>query len=82
VYVFGALCVLAACIWGHFLPEGNMQIFGMAVLLGFGNSIILVMSLSMTTRLIGTATVRLILANKITTYRVIRRTCTVSVWFG
>ena len=58
MYAGGAVLVIAGCIWGHFLQEGSMQIFGMAIFLGLGNSIILVMSLSMTTRLIGKDTVR------------------------
>ena len=49
----GASLTLTACVALRFIPEKSLLIFGVAVLLGFGNSIILVMSLSMTARLIG-----------------------------
>uniref|UniRef100_H2XPZ1 Major facilitator superfamily associated domain-containing protein n=1 Tax=Ciona intestinalis TaxID=7719 RepID=H2XPZ1_CIOIN len=56
IYLCGSLCVIGACTWAHFLPENSMQIFGLAVVLGIGTSTILVMSLSMTARLIGKET--------------------------
>nr|CAB3263794.1 major facilitator superfamily domain-containing protein 12-like [Phallusia mammillata] len=56
VYFFGGLLVLGACIWAHFIPMNSFMVFGMAVFLGMGTSIILVMSLSMTAKLIGKAT--------------------------
>lgn len=57
MYIGGSLFILAACVWAHFLQVGSLQIIGMAVLLGLGTSIILVVSLSMTATLIGNATV-------------------------
>lgn len=53
VYILGACFTLTACVALQFIPEKSLLIFGVAILLGFGNSIILVMSLSMTARLIG-----------------------------
>lgn len=53
VYILGACFTLTACVCLQFIPEKSLLIFGIAILLGFGNSIILVMSLSMTARLIG-----------------------------
>ncbi|XP_076819781.1 major facilitator superfamily domain-containing protein 12-like isoform X1 [Clavelina lepadiformis] len=56
MYFWGAAFVVSSCVWGNFIPEQSMQIFGQAILLGFGNSIILIISLSMTARLIGKET--------------------------
>ncbi|XP_039250508.1 major facilitator superfamily domain-containing protein 12-like isoform X2 [Styela clava] len=57
IYLIGAALVLGACIWSYFLEafeeETKRDIFFIAVLLGLGTTIILVMCLSMLSELVG-----------------------------
>lgn len=57
IYLAGSALVLGACIWSYFLEashaETNRDIFFVAVLLGLGTTIILVMCLSMLSELVG-----------------------------
>uniref|UniRef100_H2ZKP2 Major facilitator superfamily domain-containing protein 12 n=1 Tax=Ciona savignyi TaxID=51511 RepID=H2ZKP2_CIOSA len=56
MYLVGGLFVISVNVWAYLIPEKSMQIFGYAIGLGIGTSVVLVMSLSMTARLIGKET--------------------------
>lgn len=56
--------MLGACTWSHFLgldgADSGISIFFLAAILGAGNTIILVMCLSMLSELVGQNTVNLL----------------------
>ena len=57
-YILGSVLVIGACIWMFFLSSNTeLEIIGAAILLGMGNSTILVTSLSILADLIGENTV-------------------------